>query len=183
MSNRLESVPATDTATETPPSADPARVRPEDTGPSWPQGVARQSAGRVWLVIGLATLLALAVGLVLAQGVLSSNKLHRPAQAFPDSPSRVAVAASGSGSILVSWAPRGANSVGYRIYRAQGKDGPYAIIGEVTSAIIHSYADSSALQTGATYWYRVTAFNRNGESRPRVASSAVVVLRKSPNNP
>jgi hypothetical protein len=134
----------------------------------------------VWLAVGLAALLALGATAGLTQGALpspSSNTTHRPAQVVPDSPSRVAVTAAG-GSILVSWAYAGANAVGFRIYRAQDRQGPYAIIGEVSSTVILSYADSSALQTGAAYWYRVTAFNRKGESRPSAASSALVVLRQ-----
>ncbi len=179
MSNRLESAPTTAVVTEALPPADPVPVQPEDA--ARPAVGAQHRAGRVWLAIVLAALLALGaiVGLVLSQGALpslSSNTTPGPDQATPASPAQVAVAASGGGSILVTWVPRGGNAVGFRVYRAQDRDGPYVIIGEVSSPVIHSFADSPSLQAGATYWYRVTAFNRNGESRPSAASAVVAVL-------
>ncbi|MDR2446317.1 MAG: fibronectin type III domain-containing protein [Treponema sp.] len=72
-------------------------------------------------------------------------------------PSSVIAVAASSSSITVSWnAVTGAQE--YYIYRATSADGSYTYLTNITST---SYTDT-ALSSGATYYYKVAAYNSSG---------------------
>ncbi len=82
--------------------------------------------------------------------------------------STIAFAQSHAVSLTWTWAQStGPAATGFSIYRSTIATGSFSLIGQVPSGTL-SYADvSSAIQTSGTVWYyRVTAFNAQGESTP-----------------
>jgi hypothetical protein len=73
----------------------------------------------------------------------------------------VAAAPSNISQINLSWSNVG-NETGYRIERKKGLGGTYAQIA-TTAANVTSYNDGQ-LGTGTQYYYRVLAYNNNGDS-------------------
>lgn len=66
-------------------------------------------------------------------------------------------------SIALSWSPpesSGASAIiGYKVYRATSTDGIYD---QIATVLRTSFTDSS-VELGQTYWYRVRAYNSNGD--------------------
>jgi fibronectin type 3 domain-containing protein len=85
----------------------------------------------------------------------------------PSAPTGVTATAQSSSSISVSW-----NSVsgasGYRVYRATSSSGSYAQIASPTTT---SYTNTG-LSVSTTYYYKVSAYNSDGESSQSSAVSA-----------
>ena len=92
------------------------------------------------------------------------RSLYPLVSAPPAAPSQLVVGASSSnptGSLNLSWKDNTTNASGYRVQ--QSSDGvTFAQIAQLGSAAV-SYA-SSGLASGATYYYRVDAFNGSGTS-------------------
>jgi hypothetical protein len=82
--------------------------------------------------------------------------------------------------VLLSWQPSQPPPVGYRIYRATGRHGAYAIVGAVMGPDMDTFTDSSDLLPGTTYAYTVTAFDRHGESSPVGPIVALVLGASGP---
>ena len=67
--------------------------------------------------------------------------------------------------------PPGEKIVGYNVYRSGEENGHYELIAEKVSAL--TYIDS-AVQSGHTYYYRVTSLNAKGrESAPATTKATV----------
>jgi uncharacterized repeat protein (TIGR02543 family) len=77
----------------------------------------------------------------------------------PDIPTGLTATAVSSGSITVSWSAVSGAS-GYKVYRATSSSGSYDRVGDSAST---SYTDT-ALSSGTTYYYKVSAYNDDGES-------------------
>ncbi len=81
----------------------------------------------------------------------------------PASP-RGVTSTTGDGQVWVDWYPNGESDLaGYKVWRApeaNGPDGPYNQIGSVGQAIT-TFIDQN-VTNGATYFYAVSAFDRNG---------------------
>jgi len=77
----------------------------------------------------------------------------------PTAPTGVTATAASSSSITVSW---GAvlNATGYRIYRSDSSSGTYTQVGNSTGT---SYTNTG-LSPNTYYYYKVTAYNKDGES-------------------
>ncbi len=79
----------------------------------------------------------------------------------PASPALFPGPATTSGQVSLEWTV-GSGADSYRVKRADSPSGPYETIAEVGAAA-RTYADTS-VQTGARYYYVVTAVNEHGES-------------------
>ncbi len=79
--------------------------------------------------------------------------------AVPAAPVVKAGNSAASGKPMLTWdAVDGATS--YRVYRATSQNGPYRLLGSVTTT---TYVNTGA-KDGVTYYYKVTAVNDSGES-------------------
>jgi fibronectin type 3 domain-containing protein len=90
----------------------------------------------------------------------------------PGTPAGLKITAQAQNSISLSWqAVSGA--VGYRVYRSSISGGSYSLIQTTGST---SYNDNSGLAAGTTYYYRVTAYNAQGESDPATISGTTATV-------
>lgn len=63
--------------------------------------------------------------------------------------------------VPISWGSLSSEVIeGYRIYRSDSKDGSYKRITQISNRSTSSYTDRD-LDDNKTYWYRITAYNRN----------------------
>ena len=93
----------------------------------------------------------------------------------PSAPSGLSGATTGFTSVRLSWkAVSGASS--YRLYRASSANGSYALIATTRSL---SYADGK-LQSGKTYYYRVSAVGKGGEGGHSMAQAATQAVYAAP---
>lgn len=90
-------------------------------------------------------------------------------------PTDLFASGTGDGAVLLSWQPAHPAPVGYRIYRATSRHGPYTIVGSVNSPLMDTFTDGTDLAPGMTYAYTVTSFDRRGESAPVGPIVAIVV--------
>lgn len=89
----------------------------------------------------------------------------------PDPPQGVSATSESVNSIIVSWgAVSGAS--GYNIYRSGALTEVFNKIGSSTSTV---YADTK-LSAGTTYYYRVSAYTRNGEGSQSYHASATTMF-------
>jgi Fibronectin type III domain len=129
----------------------------------------------VGVVLGLALIVVIAnvlAGAGPSQAAPRRATLSRPAVLYASGTS--------DGAVLLSWQPSQPPPVGYRIYRATGRHGPYTILGEVMAPDMDTFTDSSDLMPGTTYAYTVTAFDRQGESAPVGPIIALVLSTPAP---
>jgi fibronectin type 3 domain-containing protein/TolB-like protein len=70
---------------------------------------------------------------------------------------------------------------GYRIYRSSEKAGTYGRIGEVKDRLATSFTDKD-LQDNKTYWYRITAYNKDS-AETDMSEPVKVVTRGVPPSP
>ncbi|MDR2743440.1 MAG: fibronectin type III domain-containing protein, partial [Treponema sp.] len=85
------------------------------------------------------------------------NSLY--SQLYIPVPLGVNAAAAGSSSITVSWKPV-SGATYYNVYRSTSSEGEYSQVGNSTSST--SLTDTG-LSANTTYYYKVSAFNDNGE--------------------
>jgi fibronectin type 3 domain-containing protein len=87
---------------------------------------------------------------------------------LPESPTGVSAEALSASSIQIRWnAVQGASS--YTVYRAASSDGAYTAVGTSTAA---SYTNTG-LSALSTYYYKVSAQGKSGESVQSASTSAV----------
>ena len=96
---------------------------------------------------------------------------HSPA-VLPSAPTDLVAVALGGGQVILAWTECGAGGLGFRIERADGTGSAcrFSEIGRVGSHVA-AFRDGS-IKPGATYSYRVRAWNASGDSSP---SNAVEV--------
>ncbi|MDR0558126.1 MAG: fibronectin type III domain-containing protein [Treponema sp.] len=95
--------------------------------------------------------------------------------------SGVSATAESSNSITVSW-NRVSDADSYRVYRSTSSDGPYSRIGPTNTTISSTaYTDtSSSLTPNTTYYYKVSAYNANGEGAQSSYASAKTMAVGTP---
>lgn len=81
---------------------------------------------------------------------------------IPSPPSNMTIAQNGS-SVTIGWTDNSNDETGFKIYRKKGADESYSFITSVDQDIV-SYTDSD-VSDGETYFYYLTSYNDNGESR------------------
>lgn len=104
-----------------------------------------------------------------------------PTAQTPASPSNLAGITISSSQIDLSWTDNASNETGFRVERAPdvgGVAGTYSAIAAL-GPDASSYSDNG-LTSGTTYWYRVFAYNGDGDSGPSNAISATTVAVTSP---
>lgn len=92
-----------------------------------------------------------------------------PAGATPKAPGNILATALSYNKIQLTWADSSNNETGFEIYRAESAAGPFEII-TTTQANKTSYLDSG-LNAQTTYYYRVQAINKYGNSGFRATES------------
>ncbi len=92
-------------------------------------------------------------------GILYGNIKTTPSTANP--PSDLVVTASSATAISLSWTDNSTDEYGFRIERRVGTVGPYSYLSTTTGS---TYTDTTGLQSGMTYCYRVCAYQQGGFS-------------------
>jgi len=103
-----------------------------------------------------------ALGAVNAQGVESdmSNPLGVKTIKAPD---RVKAEGAKIRRVTVSWNAHSFPGItGYNLYKAEQKEGTYRLLAKIGNRMTVTYTEAKGLGDAATYWYRVSAFNREG---------------------
>jgi fibronectin type 3 domain-containing protein len=95
-------------------------------------------------------------------GNLAERTATYPVDLTPPAAPENLTATYGTGQITLSWeAPPDTDVTKYRVYRANSLAGPYEFIKDVTGRTNTTYKDST-VQTGLTYYYKVTAYDGIG---------------------
>ncbi len=81
----------------------------------------------------------------------------------PSVPTGLTVTALSQTEIDLSWTDNSANETGYRVERSLNESSGFADISGNLAPDTESYSDTG-LQSGVTYYYRVQAFNADGDS-------------------
>jgi hypothetical protein len=91
--------------------------------------------------------------------VYSTSTNKPPVPILPNAPTYISAYDNAPGSITITWytVP---DATGYKIYRSTSSSGSFIQVGSSTSS---SYIDKG-LSNNTTYYYRITAYNSNGES-------------------
>ena len=92
-------------------------------------------------------------------GWTPENWLERSLPA-PTAPTSLTATAAATNRINLTWIDTATNEFGFKIERAASAGGPWTQI-DTVMATTNSYADTNGLNSGATYFYRVRAFNFN----------------------
>jgi fibronectin type 3 domain-containing protein len=115
------------------------------------------------------------------RGEASSNVYRTTSGVAPSAPSGVTAAAQLEifGFIRIGWS-QVSNANGYKIYRATSGSGVYTLISS-SSVTVSYYIDNTVSPGGATYYYRVSAYNSYGESplSSSVSAKTLTVLSSS----
>jgi len=83
----------------------------------------------------------------------------------PNPPSSLTYANSSS-SITLTWTDNQTEAVtGYKVIRKTVVTDDFTTVSTITDNTTRTYADT-AVSTGGTYWYRVRAYNSNGDGTP-----------------
>lgn len=128
-------------------------------------------------IVGFIIVVALSGALA---GAGLSSTVRNGSALGPQPPTGLSIAGTNDDGVLLSWQPPHPWPVGYRVYRATDRLGPYTIVGSVTAPDMDTFTDSGDLSAGVTYAYTVTAFDRRGESVPVGPIVALVLAAPSP---
>lgn len=82
---------------------------------------------------------------------------------LPADPSGFGATAASGGTIELSWTDNADNETGYRLERSLSELSGFTVIEAALAADTQTYSDGG-LDTGTTYYYRLTAFNGDGDS-------------------
>ncbi len=89
---------------------------------------------------------------------------------LPQTPTLQGVTAVSAEALSLQWSsPAAAVVTGYRIERSNSAGGPFAAVLEASGGVTQT--PDTGLAAGATYFYRVIAFNDTGESNPSSVGS------------
>lgn len=129
------------------------------------------------------TRMALIVALVavVIVALIVALRATSPAPSAPDAPSNLAATALSYKQIDLTWQDNSGDETGFKIERKIGATGTYGQIGTVKSGV-DDYSDAG-LTEDTTYYYRVRAYNANGDSPYSDEVSAVTPLLTIPNAP
>ncbi len=120
--------------------------------------------------------LALAVSAVTGCGSTDTMDLgdnvaeSQDALKAPRAPIGLTATAQGTSSIALKWKQRSLNEDGFIVQRSKSEDGPFEDV-VVVGTNVTSTADSD-LSAGTEYFYRVAAFNKEGNSANSAVASA-----------
>ncbi|MGD0651420.1 MAG: fibronectin type III domain-containing protein [Verrucomicrobiia bacterium] len=99
---------------------------------------------------------------------------------LPNSPSALGASAVSDSQINLSWTDNAGNETGFKIERALAATGPWVEVATVT-ANSQSYSDT-ALGACTTYYYRVRAYNGDGDSDySNIANATTTGCLSAPN--
>ena len=99
---------------------------------------------------------------------------------IPNAPTNLSITSVTNSAISLGWVDNSTNETGYRIYRSTNSGGPFAQVGSDQPADAITFTNSS-LSPNTRYYYRVVAFNADGESY--FASRDSTTLANTPNAP
>jgi alpha-tubulin suppressor-like RCC1 family protein len=94
-----------------------------------------------------------------------------PTPFAPMAPTNLNLTVISSTKINLSWADNSNNETGFKIERKTGSDGTWGQIATVGSNVI-SYSDRNGLTPETIYYYKVRAYNANGDSTYSPETSA-----------
>ena len=77
----------------------------------------------------------------------------------PSAPTGLSASAGSSSEIWVTWNPV-SGAEGYKLYSSASRNGTYYLQGSTTNTTVRSYG----IPSGATRYFKVTAYNSYGES-------------------
>ena len=143
----------------------------------------RGTRGRLGVIVGGGVGIVLGIAIVVAIIVVqpgAGTSQATSSRSAPTSPTALYVSLASDGGVTVSWQPSRPAPLGYRIYRAMGRNGPYTIVGTVSSPDMDTFTDINDLMVGATYAYTVTAYNSRSESAPTGPILVLVMPPKAP---
>lgn len=125
---------------------------------------------RLTLILGL---------LIILSGCGGSENLNQPSTSIPRAPTGV-IAVVGEGQVTLSWIPV-STATSYNIYRSTTTGVSKATGAKISEFVLaNSFADTTGLVIGETYYYVVTAVNGNGESAESAQVSAAIPLLAPP---
>ena len=107
-------------------------------------------------------------GQVATGGRLNAFKAVSGAAMSP--PSGLIATAASSSQINLSWTDNSSTETGFRIERSSSSAGPYTQIATVGAGVI-TYSNTG-ISSSTTYYYRIRAYNTNGNSAPTSVASA-----------
>jgi len=111
------------------------------------------------------------IALLLA-GMMGCGGGNRQSSGSPQVPAAptTLTASAGNTQVALSWGAS-ANASGYHVKRGQASGGPYTLLADSATT---SYTDS-AVSSGTTYYYVVSAYNSAGESGNSNEAKAALV--------
>ena len=102
-------------------------------------------------------------------------------QSVPDTPGSLSASNQSTSSITLNWQDRSTNEQGFKLFRSTELAGNYAEIASM-AANVNSYTDQS-LALGATYYYKLIAFNDFGYSAETSVLEASTLANNLPATP
>ncbi|MGI5882945.1 MAG: fibronectin type III domain-containing protein [Dethiobacteria bacterium] len=115
-------------------------------------------------------LLVLLLFSILGLGVLGPAPGAVQAASVPQYPSNLTASAVSETAISLIWSDNSYNETGFKIERSFTPDGTYYLLTTV-GPNVQTFTDTG-LSRDATYWYRIRAYNENGDSYPSNVSGA-----------
>jgi fibronectin type 3 domain-containing protein len=80
---------------------------------------------------------------------------------YPSIPTGFKISLVGGGTIGLEWKDNANDEKGYKVYRAINSPDSFTLIAELPKNT--ETFDDKELETGKMYWYKISAFNDNGE--------------------